>query len=76
MQGWTFDEVIDLLLSIGRQGARPPFRTGQQLVSSRCLPYRVPDGGDEDPCVFTSSCSSQEAALEGEWAGWVKWLSC
>jgi hypothetical protein len=69
MQGWTFDDAFALMRSIGRTAA--PFSTGSQLVSTSCLPYREPDGIDEeDGCTLaTPTCNSLQLTLQGEFAG-------
>jgi hypothetical protein len=69
MQGWTFDDAFDLMRSTGRTAV--PFRTGSHLVSTSCLPYREPDGiEEEDGCTLaTPTCNSLQLTLQGGFAG-------
>jgi len=64
-----FDDAFDLLKRTGRPGAAAPFKTGAELVSSGCLPYREPEGADDqDVCSLASPACSQKPALQGEFA--------
>jgi hypothetical protein len=69
LQGSTFDEMFDVLLSSGRPGAAAPFTTGEQLVTSSCLPYNPPNGVNEDYCSVVTSPTCSSLDLQGGCAG-------
>lgn len=77
MQGWRFEEAFDLLLGIGRIGSRVPFKTGEELLSYSCLPFRVPDGSEDDQCSLGQvNCVSLVSARQGKRAGGGERSSC
>jgi hypothetical protein len=61
-----FDDAFELLKRTGRPGAAAPFKTGPELVSSGCLPYREPEEVDDQAlCSLAAPVCSQKPELEG-----------
>jgi hypothetical protein len=75
--GWMFKDAFEVLKRIGASDAAPTFRNGGQLVTNSCMPYRPPEGDDdEDRCALDDAACSRldyaqgEAAIRCQPAAW------